>query len=208
MDVQLKHPTWIRWTHWVNFPLLALMIWSGTLIYWANRVYVVLPEELYRALRLDHGLALGMGWHFAVGWLFFVNGLLYAGYVVFSGAWRELLPVRRDFATAHQVFLHDLGLRRTPPPQGKFNPAQKIVYTGIALAGFASVVTGLAIYKPTQLHWLTSLLGGYEAARFEHFLLMLGFLGFFVVHVLQVARAGWGNFLSMICGYERVRRSR
>ena len=30
-----KHPLAIRWFHWINFPLLALMIWSGTLIYWA-----------------------------------------------------------------------------------------------------------------------------------------------------------------------------
>jgi PAS domain S-box-containing protein len=34
-----KHPLAIRWFHWVNFPLLALMIWSGLWIYWANDVY-------------------------------------------------------------------------------------------------------------------------------------------------------------------------
>jgi thiosulfate reductase cytochrome b subunit len=34
-----KHPLALRWFHWVNFPILALMIWSGTLILWANDVY-------------------------------------------------------------------------------------------------------------------------------------------------------------------------
>ena len=34
-----KHPLAIRWFHWVNFPVLTLMIWSGLLIYWANDVY-------------------------------------------------------------------------------------------------------------------------------------------------------------------------
>jgi thiosulfate reductase cytochrome b subunit len=28
--------------------------------------------------------------------------------------------------------------------------------------GAASVITGLAIYKPLQLSWLTNLLGGYD----------------------------------------------
>jgi hypothetical protein len=34
--LQQKHPLAIRWFHWVNFPLLFLMIWSGLMIYWAN----------------------------------------------------------------------------------------------------------------------------------------------------------------------------
>jgi thiosulfate reductase cytochrome b subunit len=33
-----KHPLAIRWFHWINFPVIFLMIWSGLLIYWANRV--------------------------------------------------------------------------------------------------------------------------------------------------------------------------
>ena len=36
-----KHPLAIRWFHWINFPLLLLMIWSGILIYWAYPVYRV-----------------------------------------------------------------------------------------------------------------------------------------------------------------------
>lgn len=31
-----KHPRAIRWMHWVNFPLLSVMIYSGILIYWAD----------------------------------------------------------------------------------------------------------------------------------------------------------------------------
>src|SRR4051812_36294850 len=39
--LEKKHPLAIRWFHWLNFPLLAVMIWSGLLIYWANDVYGV-----------------------------------------------------------------------------------------------------------------------------------------------------------------------
>lgn len=34
-----KHPLAIRWFHWVNFPVLMLMIWSGVLILWAYDRY-------------------------------------------------------------------------------------------------------------------------------------------------------------------------
>ena len=39
--------------------------------------------------------------------------------------------------------------------------------------GAGSLLTGLAIYKPVQLAWLTAVLGGYEAARLEHFALTI-----------------------------------
>jgi hypothetical protein len=68
--------------------------------------------------------------------------------------------------------------------------------------GAGSFLTGLAIYKPTQLSFLTTILGGYEWARWEHFWLTILFVLFFLVHVAQVAKAGWNNFRSMITGYE------
>jgi len=30
--LEKKHPLAIRWQHWINFPLLTMMIWSGMLI--------------------------------------------------------------------------------------------------------------------------------------------------------------------------------
>lgn len=39
LAVERKHPLAIRWFHWINFPVLFLMIWSGLMIYWANRVF-------------------------------------------------------------------------------------------------------------------------------------------------------------------------
>jgi hypothetical protein len=37
--LEKKHPLAVRWFHWINVPLLFLMLWSGLLIYWANDVY-------------------------------------------------------------------------------------------------------------------------------------------------------------------------
>jgi thiosulfate reductase cytochrome b subunit len=70
--------------------------------------------------------------------------------------------------------------------------------------GAGSLVTGLAIYKPTQVAWLTNLLGGYAWARTEHFGLTIGYVLFFVIHIGQVIQAGWNNFRAMVTGYELV----
>ncbi len=215
-QLEKKHPLAIQWFHWVNFPVLAVMIWSGLLIYWANDVYRIgwgrwtvfkfFPDRFYTLFHLGSRLAEGMAWHFCFMWLFAVNGLLYVLYTAISGEWRFLVPNRRSFSEAVQVTLYDLHLSRKQPPPRKFNGAQQIAYTGVVLMGAGSLITGLAIYKPTQLAWLTSLLGGYPLARAEHFCLMVGYLLFFVVHVVQVIRTGWNNFRSMITGYEVVAR--
>ncbi|HEU4554392.1 MAG TPA: cytochrome b/b6 domain-containing protein [Chitinophaga sp.] len=212
--IKEKHSLLMRWTHWVNFPVLAAMIWSGMLIYWANDVYTInvggrtlvqfFPQWFYNALHIPYRLAEGMAWHFLFMWFFMLNGLLYLLYTIFSGAWRELAPNRHSFKEAWQVLLHDLHIRKTAPPQNKYNAAQRIAYTAIIIMGIGSVATGLAIYKPVQLYWLCWLCGGYHFARILHFALTIGYVLFFVVHVVQVILAGWNNFRSVVSGFEVV----
>ena len=173
--LKYKHLVAVRWFHWVNFPLLFLMIWSGLLIYWAYAPYHIgsfhfFPKGFYTALGIPQRLAEGMALHFTLMWLFTLNGIAYVAYTIFSGEWRFLVPQDRSaLREAWAVFLHDLGLRREIPPQTKYNAAQQISYTAIVLMGAGSVITGFAIYKPAQLAWLTALCGGYAAARLIHF---------------------------------------
>jgi thiosulfate reductase cytochrome b subunit len=208
-----KHPRPIRWMHWINVPVLTIMIWSGLLIYWANDVYDLnlgivsfhfFPDWFYDALNLKSRLAEGISWHFTFMWLFAVNGFCYVVYTLISGEWRHLLPNRNTPREAWHVVLHDLRLRKELLPKAKFNGAQRLAYTGVILMGAGSLVTGLAIYKPAQLAWLTGLLGGYTWARAEHFALTIGYVLFFIVHIAQVMRAGWYNFRAMVTGFELV----
>lgn len=213
-QIETKHPLAIRWLHWVNFPLLAMMIWSGMLIYWANPVYGIrlFGYELFRffpawfndALGIPYRLAEGLQLHFFFMWLFAVNGLAYVIYLVASGEWRALLPVPSSFKRAARVALHDAYIAKGKPEQGKYNDAQRIAYTGVIIMGTLSILSGLAIYKPTQLAWLTIMFGGYEWARWIHFWLTILFVLFFAVHVIQVVIAGWRNFQSMITGREII----
>jgi len=207
-----KHPLAIRWFHWINFPVLAIMIWSGLLIYWANDVYRLgwgdrtvlkfFPDSFNKALNIPFRLAEGMSLHFVFMWIFAINGLLYFLYLVFSKEYKFILPNKYSLKEAGQVLLHDLRIRKSLPPQKKYNAAQRIAYTGVIIMGAGSLLTGLAIYKPVQLYWLCAMFGGYEWARAEHFILTILFSLFFLVHIIQVALAGWNNFAAMIRGFE------
>lgn len=213
-QIEIKHTLVVRWLHWVNFPLLAMMIWSGLLIYWANQVYGLklfgyelfhfFPQWFYDGLGIPYRLAEGLQIHFFFMWLFAVNGLLYVVYLVVSGEWRAILPVPGSLKRAFRVALHDAHIVKTLPPQGKYNDAQRIAYSLVILMGAGSVLSGLSIHKPLQLAWLTAIFGGYEWARWVHFWLTIAFVLFFLVHIIQVAMAGWSNFRSMVTGRDVV----
>ena len=204
MRLEKKHPLAIRWFHWLNFPLLAVMIWSGILIYWAWPEYagVKLEQTTWRPLKINNRLAEGMALHFFFMWLFGVNGVLYVLYTAISGEWRELVPNRGTLREAWHVLLHDLRIRKTPLPRKKFNGAQQLAYTTVIVMGAGSLLSGLAIYKPVQFAWLAWLFGGYQGARFVHFWLTAGYVAFFTIHIAQVVRAGWNNFRAMVIGVE------
>ena len=211
-EIKAKHPLAIRWFHWFNFPFLTLMIWSGMLIYWANDIYFVgwgdrilfkfFPEEVWKAMNWEHRLSEGMAWHFLLMWFFVINGALYVSYTAISREWRHLLPERRSFGDAFQVVLHDLGIRKEPLPYAKYNGAQRIAYTGVVAMGVGSLLTGLVLFRPVQFSWIMQLLGGYEAARAEHFALTVGYVMFFGVYLAQVVKAGWNNFRAMVVGQQ------
>lgn len=236
-----KHPLAIRWFHWINFPVLTIMVWSGLLIFWANRKGVitvfgkpVFPDWFYAPpvpswlpklpawlpdglqfpesqghlvfYKLGKRLAEGQGWHFLFMWVFAINGLAYVSYLVVSGEWRVVVPKLKSFRTAILVVLADLHLVKEPKHEGKYNDAQKIAYTGVVLLGLIMLLSGFAIYKPTQAFWLTNLFGGYVMARWFHFWTTMLLCAFFLVHVGQVVRAGWNNFRSMVTGYALERR--
>ena len=204
-----KHPRAIRWMHWLNFPILSIMVWSGLRIGWASDFRQprfnedrFLPESVWQLLDLDRSLARGLAFHLSFGWFFVINGVLYALYLAFSGEWRTIVPKLQSLRDIPATLLHEIGLRKDAPAKGQYNVMQQLAYSTVLAMGAIIVITGFAIFKPTQLAWLVQLLGGYESARDIHFWTTIAFVGFFLVHVAQVARAGFTTFWAMVTGYE------
>lgn len=210
-----RHHGIVRFAHWANTVLLLGMIASGLQIYMAFSHFGLRGGPYYPNpwdgkpfplwARLGGWLAGGLNWHFALAWPFVLTGLLYVGYLAVSGEWRSILFRPRDVPRAWQMQLYYLRLRREHPPQGKHNALQKLAYTSIVLLGALSVLTGFAVYKPTQLHWLTALFGGYELARYWHFWAVWIFVAFIIVHVALVFLVDPASLRAMITGWYRGR---
>jgi thiosulfate reductase cytochrome b subunit len=214
-----RHHWLVRATHWLNAVLLVLMVGSGLQIYAAFPHFghkgdvFPLPNPfdsdrvgtMPEWARLGGWLAGGLNWHFALAWPFIITGLMYLGYLAASGEWRSLLFRPHDLPRAWAMQLYYLRLRKEHPPQGKHNALQKAAYSFIVLLGALAVLTGFAIYKPVQLAWLTALFGGFERARYWHFVSVWVFVGFTLLHVALVFLVDPASLRAMITGWYRGR---
>ena len=210
-----RHHWIVRLTHWATFLLLLGMIASGLQIYGAYARFGDRGGPYYASPFDDHAfpkwsrlggwLAGALNWHFTLMWPFIAAGALYLCYLAASGEWRSLVFRPRDIRGAIEMQKYYLRLRKDHPPQGKHNPLQKLAYTFIILLGVLSVLTGFAIYKPTQFSWLTALFGGFQAARYWHFWAVWIFVGFLIVHVVLVFVVDPASLRAMLSGWYRGR---
>lgn len=208
-----EQPLAIRVAHWCNVVFLLLMAGSGLQILQAypslgprGAQYSWYPfQEMPPPdwLTIGGWLAGGRHWHFAIAWFFVLNGLFYLAYQFISGEWRRrfFLP-RRDTGNALRQFAYYLRLRRQPPPVDFYNGLQRLAYVSAVLFGVVMVLSGLAIYKPVQLHFLTILFGGYDGARVVH-LAGLTLLALFVTTHLVLVMAHPREIAKMLTGGAR-----
>jgi thiosulfate reductase cytochrome b subunit len=210
-----RHHGIVRVTHWLNAVLLLGMIASGLQIYGAFPHFGPRGGPYYPNpfdnrpfppwARLGGWLAGGLNWHFALAWPFVIGGMVYVVYLILSGEWRSLWFRPKDVPRAVEMQLYYLHLRREHPPQGKHNALQKAAYTAIIVLAMISTASGFAIYKASELPWLTSLFGGYELARYWHFWSVFIFLAFIVVHVTLVLLVDPASLRAIITGWYRGR---
>jgi thiosulfate reductase cytochrome b subunit len=172
----------VRLTHWVGAAAMICMILSGWAIYNASPI---LPFSFPEWAILGGWLGGGIAWHIAAMWVLMADGLVYLVWGVASGHFRrDWLPlsapaVKRDAADALRFRLrHDID---------RYNAVQKLLYWLVLVAAVLAVASGLSIWKPVQLGWLTWIFCGYDIARRIHFTLMSGIVAFLVVHVALVA---------------------
>ena len=175
----LIHPRWVRITHWINALAMLVMIGSGWQIYNAAPLF---PFEFPKSIALGGWLAGALLWHFAAMWLLFINGIVYVTLGLASGRFRrKLLPIHPAEVAADVKAA--LRLQLAHQDLSVYNAVQKLLYLGVILCGVLIVLSGIAIWKPVQLQELTALFGGYDAARYVHFIAMTAIVGFLCVHV-------------------------
>lgn len=177
--MKVIQPGWVRIVHWINAVAMILMIMSGWQIYNASPLF---DFRFAHAITLGGWLGGALLWHFAAMWLLMVNGLVYLSLGFATGRFRKkLLPITPEgvLSDAKAAFSGKL----SHEDLSKYNYVQKLLYAGIIVIGVVIVLSGLAIWKPVQLQYLTALFGGYDIARYVHFICMASIVAFLVVHV-------------------------
>jgi thiosulfate reductase cytochrome b subunit len=177
---KVLQPAWVRTMHWINAVAMILMIMSGLQVYNAS--------PLFDSLRFSHSITLGgwlggaLLWHFAAMWLLMVNGLAYLIVGLATGRFKKkLLPITPGgvISDARAALTGKL----SHEDLSRYNQVQKLLYAGIIAVGVIIVLSGLSIWKPVQLQWLTALFGGYDVARYVHFFCMSAIVAFLVIHI-------------------------
>lgn len=152
-------------------------------------------------------LAMGRQWHLFFAWLFVINGLLFAAYAFVSRhATCDLTPTGSELRRIGKSVKDHLILRHPTGDEAKrYNVLQKLAYAGILfILAPLIVLTGLAM-SPTidaAFPWLLTISGGRQAARTIHFIACFSFVGFILIHILQVIATGFfNNIRSMVTGW-------
>jgi thiosulfate reductase cytochrome b subunit len=173
-------PAWVRAMHWTNAFAMVLMIMSGWQIYNASPLFDFL--RFSKTITLGDWLGGALLWHFAAMWLLMVNGLAYLAVGFATGRFRKkLLPITPTGVISDVKAA--LTFKLAHDDLTKYNYVQKLLYAGIIVVGILIVLSGLSIWKPVQLYWLSALFGGYDIARYVHFICMSLIVAFIVVHV-------------------------
>lgn len=146
-------PLWVRICHWTNATVFAVMLTSGWQIYNADPFWIAAFAQY---LTLGGNLPGALMWHLAGMWLLTVNGLCALTWLAASGRLRRLY----------------LSLGRRHDGGGGRGRIQKIAYLSVLALLAIEVLSGLSIWKPVQLQWLTRAFGDYQPARQVHFICM------------------------------------
>jgi len=178
-SAKVIQPAWVRIVHWTNAVAMVLMIMSGWQIYNASPLF---GFSFSSSITLGGWLGGALLWHFAAMWLLMVNGLIYLTVGLATGRFRKkLLPITPEGVISDTKAA--LTGKLSHEDLTKYNQVQKLLYAGVIVIGVLIVLSGLAIWKPVQLQYLTALFGGYDAARYVHFICMAAIVAFMVVHV-------------------------
>lgn len=191
-----RHHWIVRATHWVNAIAFVAMAGSGLRIFNAypafarrGETFALNPWEgtpFPAWLTFGGWLGGARHWHFAMMWVLVLNAVVYLTFIYLHGEWRDLVPRRGTLRDAWSMIRFYLWLEKEHPRQGKHNALQRMAYFSMPWMAALIVITGIAIWKPVSLGWLTALFGGYAYARFFHFAAMVALLVAALGHVFMV----------------------
>jgi methionine sulfoxide reductase catalytic subunit len=158
-----------------------------------KRVWISLEEEesfpSWLALPGHKNLGIGRHWHFFSIIFWIANGVAYYTLLFTSNEWQRLVPTSwsifpQAFHTMMQYASFNFTVIGNP-----YDPIQQIAYfTVVFILGPFMIATGAAMSPSigAQFPWYPKIFRGRQVARSLHFLGMVAFVLFIIIHVSMV----------------------
>jgi methionine sulfoxide reductase catalytic subunit len=206
LSILMDHPR-LYWnddctpgTEWIRFTPLEVpknRIWTAKDD--ARYISPIVSTPGYR-----HTVGIARSWHFITVYGFVLTGAFFVIGLLTSTPWERLVPTSPAvFVQAWNTFVLYANFHFPPEPNGfyGYNALQQLAYfaTVFILAPLA-ILTGMAM-SPALVNRFpryTKIFGGRQGARSTHFLVLIGFICFIVIHVTLVALTGFERNMNHI----------
>jgi len=151
-----------------------------------------------------HTVGLARSWHFINVPFFLLNGVVFIIMLFSTNQWKRIVPASwQILPDSWNVFIHYATLNMPVEPNGfyHYNALQQLSYFGVVfLLAPIAMLSGMGMSPAIEnrFHWVPKLFGNRQGARSVHFLVMLGYLGFIVIHVSMVVATGLARNMNHI----------
>lgn len=187
-------------TEWIRFTPLKVpkdRIWTAKDD--ARYITPIVGTPGYR-----HTIGVARVWHFIDVHGFIVTGLFFVAMLFDTEQWRRLVPTSSVvLLQAWNTWVHYATFNLPPEPNGfyGYNALQQIAYFAVVFVfGPVAILTGIAM-SPAVVNRFpryAKLFGGRQSARSIHFITMLSFFAFIVVHVTLISMTGFRRNMNHI----------
>ena len=143
-----------------------------------------------------HTVGIARVWHFLTVPFFVLNGAVFIFLLFYTNQWERLVPISWQIVTdSWNVFVHYSTFNFPIEPNGfyHYNALQQLAYFGtIFILAPLAMLTGLAMSPAIEnrFHWYPKLFGNRQSARSIHFLVLIAFSVFIIIHVSLIAVTG------------------
>ncbi len=144
-----------------------------------------------------HTIGVARVWHFINVHGFILTGLFFVAMLFDTEQWKRLVPTSSVvLLQGWNTWVHYATFHLPPEPNGfyGYNALQQIAYFAVVFVfGPLAILTGIAMSPAVvnRFPWYARLFGGRQSARSIHFLTMLTFFAFIVVHVTLISMTGF-----------------
>jgi DMSO/TMAO reductase YedYZ molybdopterin-dependent catalytic subunit/thiosulfate reductase cytochrome b subunit len=151
-----------------------------------------------------HSVGLARNWHFLAVPFFILNGVIFVILLFTTNQWERLVPRSwQIIPDSWKVFVHYVTFNFPFEPNGFFyyNALQQLAYFAVIfIMAPLAILTGLAMSPAidSRFHWYPRLFGNRQAARSVHFLVMIAYVAFIIVHVTLVVATGFSRNMNHI----------